>query len=89
MAATRANDPYALVPGRAAGYTRRDGTLRNAAYYSPSGTYAAGVLLSTVADLARWVAALHTDALLPQRALARCGRRTARPRPRRRGSASR
>jgi CubicO group peptidase (beta-lactamase class C family) len=64
MTATRANDPYAIVPGRAAGYTLVDGELRNAEYYSASGTYAAGVLLSTVADLARWDAALATGTVL-------------------------
>lgn len=64
MTATRANDPYAIVPGRAAGYTLTDGALRNAEYYSASGTYAAGALLSTVADLARWDAALAAGTLL-------------------------
>jgi CubicO group peptidase (beta-lactamase class C family) len=38
--------------------------LRNADYYSPSGTFAAGVLLSTVNDLARFGASWHTDQLL-------------------------
>ncbi|MCZ7547194.1 MAG: beta-lactamase family protein [Anaerolineae bacterium] len=54
MEATRVNDPAALVPNRAAGYTVREGALQNAPYYSPSGTFSAGVLLSTVADMARW-----------------------------------
>lgn len=64
MTATRANDPYAVVPGRAAGYTLVDGEVRNAEYYSTSGTYAAGVLLSSVADLARWDAALAAGTFL-------------------------
>lgn len=64
MTATRVNDPYAIVPHRAAGYTGRDGHLRNAEYYSPAGTFSAGVLLSSAADLATWAATLHTDALL-------------------------
>ncbi len=64
MSRTRVNDPYAVVPGRAAGYTLENGRLRNAAYYSPSGTFAAGVLLSTVNDLGRFGALLHTDQLL-------------------------
>jgi CubicO group peptidase (beta-lactamase class C family) len=64
MASTRLNDPYAVVAHRAAGYTWRDGAFRNKEYYSPSGTYAAGGLLSTVSDLARWGLAFATDLLL-------------------------
>jgi D-alanyl-D-alanine carboxypeptidase len=66
MSSTRANDPAAIVPGRVSGYVWQGEHLRNAEYYSPSGTYAAGVLLSTVSDLAKWDAALYTDTLLPQ-----------------------
>lgn len=65
MADTHANDPYAVVPRRAAGYSLQDGEIRNAAYYSPSGTFSAGVLLSTINDMAKWDAALYTEALLP------------------------
>lgn len=64
MTRTQVNDPYAVVPGRAAGYSVEGNTLRNAAYYSPSGTFSAGVLLSTVRDLSRFGASLHTDQLL-------------------------
>ena len=64
MARTQVNDPYEVVAGRAAGYTVEDGKLRNAAYYSPSGTFSAGVLLSTVNDLAKFGASWHTDQLL-------------------------
>lgn len=69
MRSTRVNDPYVIVPGRAAGYTLQDGELRNVEYYSPAGTYAAGVLLTTVSDLVKWDAALYGDAILPQRTL--------------------
>ncbi len=64
MADTRANDPYAIVPRRAAGYSLQDGALRNKAYYSTAGTFSAGVLLSTVSDMAKWDAALYTEKLL-------------------------
>jgi len=58
MGATRVNDPYAIVSGRAAGYTWQDERLKNAEYYSPSGAFSAGVLLSSVRDLARWILSL-------------------------------
>jgi D-alanyl-D-alanine carboxypeptidase len=64
MRQTRMNDPYAVVPERAAGYAWRDGAHRNKEYYSPSGTYAAGALLSSVADLALWERAFSTGVLL-------------------------
>ena len=70
MSATRMNDPYAITPGRAAGYTWRDGELRNAEYYSNAGTFAAGALLSSIADLSKWDAALSGgDSILPQQVL--------------------
>ncbi len=61
---TRVNDPYEVVPRRAAGYDWRDGAFRNKEYYSPAGTFAAGALLSSVAELARWERAFSTDVLL-------------------------
>lgn len=67
MSATCVNDPYRIVPGRAAGYTLEDRELRNAEYYSPAGTYAAGVLLSSLRDLAKWDTAMYEDTILPQR----------------------
>ncbi|WP_420627467.1 serine hydrolase domain-containing protein [Candidatus Leptofilum sp.] len=64
MSQTQVNDPYAIVPGRAAGYSVEAGRLRNAEFYSASNTFSAGVLLSTVNDLGRFAALLHTDQLL-------------------------
>ncbi|MCA9958192.1 MAG: beta-lactamase family protein [Anaerolineales bacterium] len=64
MADTRVNDPYAIVPRRAAGYSLQNGVLCNKAYYSTAGTFSAGVLLSTVNDMAKWDAALSTERLL-------------------------
>lgn len=64
MTATRANDPYAVIEKRVQGYSRPSDTLQRAEYYSPSGTFSAGVLLSTPTDMARWAASLHTDRIL-------------------------
>lgn len=66
MSRSRYDDPRAVVPGRAAGYQGASGAWDNAAFISPSQAFAAGALLSTVDDLARWEAALSTDALLPR-----------------------
>jgi hypothetical protein len=54
-----------LVPGRVAGYQGAPGSYENAAYLSMTQPYAAGSLLSTVDDLARWDEALGGDELLP------------------------
>ncbi|MGV3527012.1 MAG: serine hydrolase domain-containing protein [Candidatus Sericytochromatia bacterium] len=59
MHATRANDYRQRVPQRAAGYSLVEGEIVNKVYYSPTGTFAAGCLLSSVADLLRWSARLH------------------------------
>ncbi len=66
MCDTRVNNPYAPVARRASGYTTKDGQLRNKAYYSPSGTFSAGVLLSSVNDLAKFAASLYGDVLLDE-----------------------
>lgn len=66
MADSRANDPYAIVSRRAQGYSydAEQAAVRHKPYYSPTGTYSAGVLLSTVADLAKFACALESDAWL-------------------------
>jgi D-alanyl-D-alanine carboxypeptidase len=64
MAATRPTSFSAIVPNRAGGYEWRDGKMQNAGEYvalRPSGAF-----LSTVLDLAKWDAALYTDAFLKQ-----------------------
>lgn len=54
-----------IVPMRASGYhVDRDGKLQNAFPLSMTHAYAAGGLLSTVEDLARWNAALMSGRLL-------------------------
>src|SRR5262249_53007744 len=64
MTATRPTSFSAIVPNRAAGYDWRDDKLQNAVELiavRPSGAF-----LSTVLDLAKWDAALYTDAILKQ-----------------------
>lgn len=64
MAATRPTSFSAIVTNRASGYEWRDDKMRNAGEYialRPSGAF-----LSTVLDLAKWDAALYTDAFLKQ-----------------------
>ena len=54
-----------IIPHRASGYTRgSDGGFENAPFLSMTQPYAAGVLFSTVDDLAKWDAVLYTDTLV-------------------------
>jgi CubicO group peptidase (beta-lactamase class C family) len=64
MSRSRYNHPEEIVPHRATGYGRAPQGYRNAAYLSMTQPYAAGSLLSTVDDLAKWDQALLGDALL-------------------------
>jgi CubicO group peptidase (beta-lactamase class C family) len=58
-----------LLPHRAAGYIKQDGTIVNAAYIDMSVPYAAGALYSTVDDLCLWDQALNAERLIPQELL--------------------
>lgn len=69
MTHTRANDLRALIPGRAQGYEWDGKELRNGEYVSPTQPYAAGMLVSSVADLVKWDAALASHALLDEATL--------------------
>lgn len=69
MTATRFNDMHAVIKNRAAGYTFEQNSLRNANFVSPSQPFAAGGLISTVADMVKWDAALNGDKLLPRAVL--------------------
>jgi D-alanyl-D-alanine carboxypeptidase len=60
-----------LLPGRVAGYEGGPGHYRNADYLSMTQPYAAGALLSTVDDLARWERALFSGTLVRPDLLAR------------------
>jgi D-alanyl-D-alanine carboxypeptidase len=71
MTSTRVNDLTEVIPNRAAGYAWRGNRLRQGEYTSPTQPYAAGALLSTVEDLAKWDAALYTETLVKQATLRR------------------
>jgi D-alanyl-D-alanine carboxypeptidase len=60
-----------IIPKRAPGYTQEGDQPRNAGYLSMTQPYAAGSLVSTVADLARWDASLYTERLLKTASLER------------------
>jgi len=66
MTSTRANDQSAIIPGRAPGYHWQNGTLHNAPFVSPTQLWAAGSIISTVEDLAKWEIALAAGKLLPR-----------------------
>ena len=60
-----------LIPNRAGGYDADGDTVLNASYLSMTQPHAAGALLSTVDDLAKWDAALYTEKVLKQESLKR------------------
>jgi CubicO group peptidase (beta-lactamase class C family) len=64
MTSTHLNDLKDIIPHRASGYVWDKGVLGNAPVIDMSWPYAAGALVSTVTDLAKWDAALDTDKLL-------------------------
>ncbi len=59
-----------IVKNRASGYTFGSGRLAQSGYINMTWPFAAGAMESTVLDLAKWDAALYTDKILPQTALA-------------------
>jgi CubicO group peptidase (beta-lactamase class C family) len=58
-----------IIPKRAQGYDGVNGEFQNAVYLSMTIPYAAGSLLSTVDDLAKWDRALQSPGLLSQESL--------------------
>jgi D-alanyl-D-alanine carboxypeptidase len=64
MSATRRNSRREIIPDRAAGYHWDNEALHNAEYTSISWAYAEGGIVSSVADLVKWDAALSTDTVL-------------------------
>lgn len=60
-----------IIPRRVSGYSKTPQGYKNAEYLSMTQPHAAGSLMSTVDDLARWHAALSTDKLLKQETLKR------------------
>jgi len=63
MNETRNGDPTAVIARRANGYLW-SGTYENAPALQPTSAFAAGELVSTVGDLAKWDAALAAGSLL-------------------------
>jgi D-alanyl-D-alanine carboxypeptidase len=61
MTSTRVNDLRAVIKNRATGYDLDGGRFVNAEYISMTQPFAAGVLVSSVVDMAKWDAALYTD----------------------------
>jgi D-alanyl-D-alanine carboxypeptidase len=59
------------IPRRVPGYDIKEGKIVNADYLSMTHPHAAGALISTVDDLAKWDEALYTDRLVKQETLAR------------------
>ncbi len=64
MKDTRYDSETAIVPRRASGYQTGPGGIVNASYLSMTQPFAAGGLISTVDDLARWQAALDAGRIL-------------------------
>jgi Beta-lactamase class C and other penicillin binding proteins len=64
MTDTRVNDLSAAIPNRACGYTIKGGAVEKAPAISMTWPYSAGVLVSTVVDMAKWDAAVGAGKLL-------------------------
>lgn len=64
MTNTRSTDPRPIIPNRASGYAWQNNSFENRSVLTPFAAFAAGALLSTPADLAKWDAALYTERLL-------------------------
>jgi CubicO group peptidase (beta-lactamase class C family) len=69
MQASYYGDHARIIPRRVKGYDGGPGNYTNAQYLSMSQPHAAGSLLSTVDDLARWDAALYSQDLLSKASL--------------------
>jgi CubicO group peptidase (beta-lactamase class C family) len=68
MNETRNGDPGTIIQRRACGY-QWTGKYQNSPALQPSAAFAAGELVSTVADLAKWDAALYTESLVKSSSL--------------------
>lgn len=69
MRDSRFNDRRENIKFRAAGYKFENAAFTPVELVSPQRSYAAGALLSTVADLAKWDAALNSEKLLKRASL--------------------
>ena len=71
MSDTRIDSITDVIPDRASGYVWETTRFVNAKPYSPTITFSAAGLSSTVLDLAKWDAALYTEKLLKKATLDR------------------
>ena len=65
MSTARLNHQFEIIANRANGYDNRSNGLWRSEFVSPTQPFAAGALVGTVLDLAKWDAALDGDSLLP------------------------
>ncbi len=65
------DDTKRVIPRRIPGYQKDGERYTNAEYLSTTWPYAAGSLISTIDDLAKWDAALYTEKLVKQASLKR------------------
>lgn len=65
MSSTRVDDPYSIIPNRAAGYqSEKEGGLRNAPFVDMSNKVPAGGYITTAEDLARFAIAFMDHSLV-------------------------
>jgi CubicO group peptidase (beta-lactamase class C family) len=64
MDTARVNHQFEIITNRATGYAFQSNRLSRSEFVSPTQPFAAGALVGTVLDLARWDAALLTDQIL-------------------------
>jgi D-alanyl-D-alanine carboxypeptidase len=69
MDRTRMDDYSAVIPNRASGYTWENGAYSNALRVSPTLMFSLAGIISTVADLAKYDAALYGEKLLQRTTL--------------------
>jgi len=64
MQATRRDSSSEIIPNRVSGYEYEVATLRNAQFTSDTWAYSEGGIISSIADLAKWDAALYSHKIL-------------------------
>jgi CubicO group peptidase (beta-lactamase class C family) len=66
MTHTRSSEPVDVIPDRASGYVFEKGHMENRDPMQPTATGGAGMLVSTVKDLAKWNTVLDRQSILAQ-----------------------
>jgi D-alanyl-D-alanine carboxypeptidase len=64
MLHTRSSEPFDVIPDRASGYVFEKGHIENRDPMQPTATGGAGMLVSTVKDLAKWNTVLDRQSIL-------------------------